>query len=417
MRFTAVHRRLPLALKDLCALYKASGRDPKECVGREQKYIHVALLKQVLTNPAHYWTRHVRQGKHGKRDDKRICFAPSKDLARLQNNLAHAIFGHTLHFPFSGMVSPYFPATAYGYQCSIVANARHHRHSRSSFRVDIANAFGSITTNRIAGFLVNHGIGENLAWVASRVFTFRGKLEQGSSIAPHLFNILLRQLDEALGDAIGADVEDARIEQMKLLFTRSNQLFNATHINGRFVHCPPGDARFPAATRPMVYTRYGDDCCFSFRGNAFPKELEATIEATIEANGFRVNRKKTKRASNGNVDLPGVFIKNGRIRPNGAYVRRLKGLIDDGSILPMVDPTANKVADQRRRGHIAFIAQFGPGGRLKIFKDGTLHGLRFDGGRTLKDQARKAAHVKRIQDEAERANRAANGIPEPEKYY
>ena len=412
-RNDAVKTRLPLALKELRALYVAMNRDPKEYIGREEKSIHVALLEQVLRNPAHHWTRHIR---HGKQGDKRICFAPSKDLAQLQNNLAFAMFWSTLHLPFGGMVSPYFPATAYGYECSIVANARHHRHCRSSFRVDIANAFGSISTNRIAGFLVNHGIGKNLAWVASRVFTFQGKLEQGSSIAPHLFNIMLRQLDEALGDATGADVEDARIEQLTLLLAKSDRSFNATRIDGRFVHCPPGDARFPAATRPIVYTRYGDDCCFSFRGDVFPKELETVIEATIEAHGFRVNRKKTRRANNGNVDLPGVYIKEGRIRPNGAYVRKLKGLVNDGTILPTFGDEANKAAYRRRLGHIAFIAQFGHGGRLKIFRSGTLHGLRFDTGRTLKDRQRKKAHEDQLTAKRERAERAANGIPERDMY-
>lgn len=158
-RIPAVEKRLPLALKELRGLYAAMGRDPKECIGREEKSIHVAMLEQVLRNSASHWTRHIR---HGKQGDHRICFAPSKDLARLQNNLAFAIFWSTLHLPFSGMVRPYFPATAYGHECSIIANARHHRHSRSSFRVDIKNAFGSITTNRIAGFLVNHGIGKTL---------------------------------------------------------------------------------------------------------------------------------------------------------------------------------------------------------------------------------------------------------------
>lgn len=228
---------------------------------------------------------------------------------------------------------------------------------------------------------------------------------------------MLRQLDEALGDAIGADVEDARIEQLALLLARSDRLFNAVQIDGRFINSPHGDHRFPAALRPITYTRYGDDCCFSFRGGDFPKELETTIETIIEAHGFRVNRRKTRRASNGCVDLPGVYIKNGRIRPNGAYVRKLKGLIADDSILPQNDPEENKAADRRRKGHIAFIAQFGHSGRLKIFRDGTFRGLRFDCGRTLKDRNRRKAHDDRIREEAERAERAAKGIPEPEQYY
>lgn len=368
-RYDAVKRRVPLALKELRRLYTASGRDPTKCIGREGKFIHVALLEQVLRNPAAHWARHVRENSTG---EQRWCYTPSKELALLQNNLAMAIFWSALHVPFTGIVKPLFPATAYGYQCSIVENAKFHRRNRSSFRVDLKHAFPSVTANHIAAYLVRNGIGKHLAWVAARVFTFRGRIEQGASIAPSLFNIMLRQFDEALIAAVGTDV---------------------------------------------VYTRYGDDCCFSHPSDAFPKELEATIADVIEARGFRINAKKTRRAKNGCVDLPGVYIKNGRIRPPKAYIRKLQELVANGTLsIGFKSEAEAKVATRKRNGHIAFIAQFEHGGRLRVFREG-IGGLRFDTGRTRNERQRRAEHDKHIREESERANRAANGIPEPEQYF
>ncbi len=429
-RSTAVDRRLPLALRDLRALCTANFMDPKKSIGKPHKLIDVETLKNVLKDPAKHWTRHVRGNddpNEAENEKVRICYAPSDDLVRLQQNLAYIILVRHIGVPWHSYAPPWFPATAYGIGCSIITNAKFHQQCRSSFRVDLKDAFPSISTNTIAAYLMRYGVPENLAWVASRVFTFRGRLEQGASIAPTLFNALLRTLDEALGEVTGASVEDARIEHHRRLRDRDESPWHGQWIDGQFVNSPYGDHRFPAALRPIVYTRYGDDCCFSFRGNTFPKELEAAIIRTIKAHGFRINVKKTRRANNGNVDLPGVYIKGGRIRPNGVYIQRLKTLTGvSGCYFGLFSPTQidigfktpeeATVAARKRAGHIAFIAQFGHGGRLKIFRNGTLHGLRFDTGRTRKERQRRADHEQRLKEERERTERAAHGIPEPERY-
>lgn len=260
--------------------------------------INVWVLEEILRYPAHDWNRHVRRSKDGR---EKPVWSPNKRLRELQQQTFNVFFpladNHTV-------------ATAFDPGCSIITNAEPHRRNRSSFRIDIQDAFPSIRTNDISAYLVRHGVNEDLAWVLARLWTYRGRLEQGAPIAPKLFNALLARLDTDLLAEIGAEI---------------------------------------------VYTRYGDDMCFSCALNEFPTELEARIQGVVHRHHFRINLKKTSRGKDGIVDLPGVAIKNGRIRPNGAYRKK----IQEGwrFLLP-----------KQIAGHRAYVSSFGHSGDLRVLR-------------------------------------------------
>ena len=110
-----------------------------------------------------------------------------------------------------------------------------------------------------------------------------------------------------------------------------------------------------ALTEGFVYTGYSDDMCFSCRDDKFTAELEGVIRSIVEAHGFRINAKKTRRGRGGIVDLPGVVIKEGRVRPNGTYRKKLQ----EGwrFLLP-----------KQIAGHRSYVSSFGHSGDLRVLR-------------------------------------------------
>lgn len=292
----AVDAHLELALQEL--------RIRNERLALKRAFIH-----QVLVQPRAFWEQKVRRGKPAPEKERKetICWSPKNELRELQETFARTLF--------EGFGMAVFPATAYGEGCSIQRNAKFHRDSQSCIRIDLKNAFPSVRAKRIAGFLEAHGCGVHLAWVASRVLTVKGRLEQGAPVASHLFNIILRQMDEEIMRELGA---------------------------------------------PLVYTRYADDLVISSPEKTLPPHVEPTLRHVVTRHGFHINEKKTRILSEGHVDVPGIFIKKGRIRPNGNYVQRM--------IL-----TYSILSYAQKQGHRLYVKSFGKAGRLKVFGTATVH--------------------------------------------
>ncbi len=288
----ALARRLP---KAIAAMRDEHYRDLAQWMLYAE---YLQQLEQVLRNPSQHWTKHVRRSKNGKETN---VWSPTKALRDLQSD-AYLVF-----FP---LADNHAVATAFGLGCSVVANAKLHQNGRSSFRIDIQDAFPSIRTNDISAYLVRHGVDEDLAWVLARLWTYRGRLEQGAPVAPKIFNALLARLDTDLLAEIGPDI---------------------------------------------VYTRYGDDMCFSCALSEFPAELEERIRVVVQRHHFRINAKKTRRGRDGIVDLPGIAIKQGRIRPNGAYRKKIQESWQ--FLLP-----------KQIAGHRAYVSSFGHSGDLRVLR-------------------------------------------------
>lgn len=266
-----------------------------------------SYLGDVLLHPDIHWERRVRVSRDGKR---KPCWSPSDELREVQKILAKHIF--------QGFGQFQFPATAFAPGMSILRNANYHRvaGSRSSYRVDLKDAFPSVTTGHIASFIRREGFphaNNDAVWVASRVLTFNGRLEQGAPTSPHIFNAMLRRLDQDLLRLIEEELDGA------------------------------------------VYTRYADDLCFSCPHDVFPREWERRIRQTIAQHNFAINTKKVRRAHHGKVDLPGILINNGRMRPNGAYVKRLLEVW-------------LKLNDAQKLGHRLYVKQFGRAARMRVFR-------------------------------------------------
>lgn len=223
--------------------------------------------------------------------------------------------------------------TAYKPGASILLNANPHRHNRSALVLDMRKAFESIKTKHVYRWLYSfqtrqgmHGTREassrfsgayftkDEAWVLARLFTFRGRLRRGSPVMPHIFNLMCDRFDKNL------------LGMLEWLHPK------------------------------IVYTRYGDDMCFSSPEDTFPEAAEQKIREILMMYNVGLNERKTRRFSNGVIELPGVVVVRGRLQPRGEYLRK----IADGTL---------GHEDTRFTGHIGFVRQFKRKDRPRILRE------------------------------------------------
>lgn len=317
------------------------------------KAFHLSPLKiaAVLSRPEEYWRRVVKV-RNGK---QRVCWVPSPLLADAQQKFASWLSKYVEYDrPWNiGRIRQ-----AFGKGDSIIRNAARHRRNRSSWCLDLENAFETITARHIERYLKRRapfhlhlwmrpdyyplrGASRNqsreerrrikdiwerdLAWIISRLWTFRGKLRQGAASSPLVFNALMARFDWVIVEKVGYLVPDESESTWK-------------------VH-----------SMPVVYTRYGDDLCFSSPEDSFPREIKELVMATVRAQGFRFNPRKFREGRNGILEFPGVVVVNGRLRPTGAYIARL------------VEQTPS-MTPATRSGHRGFLHQFGTAGNMPVIR-------------------------------------------------
>lgn len=324
------------------------------------KALHVSPLKvaAILFRPELNWRRVVKE-QDGK---LRVCWTPSSYLAGIQMKLARHLQKYVDGDNPHGVP---LISRAFAPGNSIIKNAAAHRGNRSSWSIDLANAFESITTRHIKRYLLRRfpfhvatrwrAIGilsssrftgdgwqqeydklmrlweRDLAWIFTRLWTYRGRLRQGAPSSPLIFNALMARLDRAVVEEVGRlePSEDAEDELDVKLWSRY--------------------------VMPVVYTRYGDDLCFSSPKEVFPEEIKAKVKAVVRQQGFEVNPKKVREGRKGVLEFPGVVIVGGRIRPAGSYIARLAR-------------RAPKMTRAERRGHLGFLNQFGDAGKLPAIR-------------------------------------------------
>ncbi|MBE9938039.1 reverse transcriptase family protein [Cellulosimicrobium cellulans] len=132
---------------------------------------------------------------------------------------------------------------------SIIDNARVHVGASVVLRVDLRDFFASITSDRVARALIDHGATQDLVSLLVPVLTADGILPAGFPTSPFISNLAFRHMDEAL--------------------------LELSNSHG------------------LAYSRYGDDLNFSGeidRDDAFLK----LVERTLELDGWTVNQKKTR---------------------------------------------------------------------------------------------------------------------------
>ncbi len=317
-------------------------RAPIESLKPTLNGLHIkrSELEDVLGYPEDHHRR-VLIGDNSKR---RICWSPSPTLRKIQKRVVRYIAPRVKDGRRSGGDLTSFRhhcEQAYWRASSIVRNAREHRRNQSSLVLDLEGAFESVTTRHIERYLRREfrwvdfdGFADFHSWPASKVnaaarlfsrlLTFRGYLRRGPPSSPLVFNLLMRRLDRDLEKALGIVTDD--------------------------------ESRLRLERDQIVYTRYGDDLCFSAPTLTFPERAVWAIEKVVSKHGLRLNKRKKTFGRNGVLILPGVVIVTGRIRPAGKYLARLAAARKQG------------MTDQVLDGHNAFVYQFGHSGELRVLK-------------------------------------------------
>ncbi len=302
-------------------------------------------VQAILDNPDAYWQPVVlcRNGK------TRLCFSPHPALRYVQYRIYIFLRRDEACRYCQGTVNGY-PATAFRRGSSIVQNARFHRHNRSSWCVDLRDAFASIRTKVLGGYLLRTRVftrggltvpPRDAAWVCSRLLTYRGRLRQGASVSPFLFNLLLRRLDETLAEIVHAPSK-----------------YPERYVpQGLYPLVQPDDGMSPWAFRWIRakqqgprYTRYGDDLCFSLPEETLPQHLKEQIRQCVRAHGYRLSTRKERQGRHGVMEFPGCVVVHGAIRPPRSYIRILADQFRTGCL-----------TEQQLRGHKGFLGQFRTG--------------------------------------------------------
>lgn len=324
-------------------------------------------VRDILEHPERYWTRVVLR-KNGK---ARICYSPNGYLRYVQRRL-YRLLRHDDQCKY--LIGDYnysaYLATAFWRGSSVLRNAGLHRHNRSSWCIDLKDAFASIRTKDLGGFLLRMGIFTRVrrgwattpivmiptdaAWVCSRLLTFQGRLRQGAPVAQFLFNLMLHRLDADLATIVGAPMSrpekyTARWRpgmEEKRLPEEADLLWEANEYE--WVRVPQHGPR---------YTRYGDDLCFSVADETFPPELKQRIRQCVHEHGYRLSPGKEREGHHGVMEFPGSVVVHGVVRPLQAYVRTLADQLRSGSLTP-----------EQLRGHRGFLRQFRGGVRRRCLR-------------------------------------------------
>lgn len=301
-------------------------------------------IRHILEHPDRYWKR-VTLCCNGKR---RICFVPDPYLRYVQRMVYLFFRRDTKCGLLVGSWNNY-PATAFWRGSSCVKNAQYHRHNRSSWCVDLHDAFASIRATDLGGFFLRLGIftRDNLnipptdaAWICSRLLTFHGRLRQGAPVAPLLFNLMLRRLDEELARIVGAPLSIPQKYESRWIRSEAEpgEEFLPWASNYEWVRMTPKGPR---------YTRYGDDLCFSVANDTFPAQVKEHIRECVRRFGYHLARGKQREGRHGVMEFPGCVVVHGAVRPLRRYVRRFAEVLRQERLTP-----------QQIQGHRGFLRQF-----------------------------------------------------------
>lgn len=159
---------------------------------------------------------------------------------------------------------------AYGFRKgkSIVDNAKNHISRKIVFNVDIKDFFPSISREDIFYIFYDLGYTKEIAYIISKLCTYKGSLPHGAPSSPYLANIRCFKLDYSL-----------------------NALSNRIKAN---------------------YSRYADDITISSDDIYAMKSNINVIRKIIENNGFVLNKKKERiQYINQMQEVTGLMVNNG----------------------------------------------------------------------------------------------------------
>ena len=252
---------------------------------------------------------HYRRWTVPKRDGRpRLISEPKPLLKAAQRWIAREI---TEHLPVHGAAHGFLAGR------STVSNAAAHAGASVVIKLDLSDFYPTITVPRVKGLFRKAGYGEQVATLLAMLCTeapreemdLRGRrhyvatgprsLPQGAPTSPSITNTLAFRLD-------------CRLWGM-------------------------------ARKLGLVYTRYADDLTFSFHGSASQAPvgpLLALTERIVVAEGFRVNRRKTR-----------VMRKGGRQKVTGLVVNASHADAAPARVPRKVRRTLRAAIKNRELGH------------------------------------------------------------------
>jgi RNA-directed DNA polymerase len=194
-------------------------------------------LNDIVRDPDVQYRRFYIAKRNGGR--RQIC-APRGFLRALQRRIYESILKKVKVHP-----------AACGYVAGGCTWACAKPHSRKKFlwNIDLCDFFPSISSQRVTDAFMELGYPRKAAVYLTRLCTIGGRLPQGAPTSPALTNLVFRSADSKLAGL-----------------------------------CEP---------QRIVYTRYADDLSFSSNKPISP-EFQAEVRAVLEAEGFRINAKKSR---------------------------------------------------------------------------------------------------------------------------
>jgi retron-type reverse transcriptase len=260
---------------DFSSLARVLGCTPKQL----GYYLH----KRPLTGQYRYFPIPKKSGGF------RLISAPATNLKLIQKSIAKELDQLRLFKPcVNGFVA----------KRNIRRNASAHVGQRFILNIDLEDFFGSINFGRIYGMLQKppYSFAGSVAAAIAKACTLDDKLPQGAPTSPILSNLICTKMDAEL-------------------------------------------SRFAAANR-CNYSRYADDLTFSTRRPVMPfasaikdaegvtiYELDATLRAIIENNGFRINEKKVRlRDLTARQEVTGLIV-NRRVNVKRRYIRDIRAML------------------------------------------------------------------------------------------
>ena len=215
---------------------------------------------------------------------------------------------------------------------SIVDNARPHVGQGVVINMDLADFFGSITTEQVQAVFAAHGWNEEAATILARICTSEGRLPQGAPTSPALSNLVCRRLDARLS----------------ALAARAQGQYTGYADDLTFSFPAFGRNRRRRAPR----TRASGDAARRRRPAGPSRSLLNKIGMIIVAEGFRIQRKKRVRVQRGHQrqTATGLVVNQKLNAPRG--LRRLVRAMQHRARLGKLDPAGEK----RLNGLQAFLA-------------------------------------------------------------
>lgn len=228
-----------------------------------------------------------------KSGGERKIFSPDNQLGLLQSRLSHLL---------SDLYHPRDAAKAFIKGRSIVQNAQPHLRKEYVFNIDLLDFFPSITFARVRGLLMAepYRLSPEVSTVIAHLCTLNGRIPQGAPSSPVISNMICSRLDREL-----------------ILLAKDNK---------------------------CVYTRYADDITFSFlcplrylpeevvaidkqSENHFDAQLGTRLNEIIEANGFKVNPRKTRLQSKRERQVVTGIKVNKKLNLDRRFIRKTSAIL------------------------------------------------------------------------------------------